>query len=276
MRCSRRSNPWERARYTLDLIWKRQVAVPQSLRRFKADGSIDEPALLSLVNWQIESGIDFLVACGSTGEAATLDEDEWLQAIRSWSKRRRAACRYGPGCTHNSTRTLLRQAAQLRKCAEWTPFFRPIRTTTSPRRRDNSSIFWRWRERLIRCRCALYNVPGRTAVNLEPATVARLADAAANIQAVKEASGKLPQFAELVHMLPRGFKIFSGDDNLALAAIGVGADGLISVARTRRRRRWDGMVRAALSNRLGRRRASWSAGLRGSSMPTSGIRIPAR
>jgi 4-hydroxy-tetrahydrodipicolinate synthase len=76
----------------------------------------------------------------------------------------------------------------------------------------------------------LYNVPGRTGVNLDPQTVVRLAEAAPNIQAIKEASGKLPQITELVHSLPSSFKVFSGDDNLALAAIGVGAQGLISVA----------------------------------------------
>jgi 4-hydroxy-tetrahydrodipicolinate synthase len=76
----------------------------------------------------------------------------------------------------------------------------------------------------------LYNVPGRTGVNLDPPTVVRLADAARNIQAIKEASGKLPQISELVHSLPHEFRVFSGDDNLALAAIGVGAQGLISVA----------------------------------------------
>ncbi len=76
----------------------------------------------------------------------------------------------------------------------------------------------------------LYNVPGRTGVNLDPETVVRLAEAASNIVAIKEASGKLPQITELVHSLPATFKVFSGDDNLALAAIGIGAQGLISVA----------------------------------------------
>ena len=76
----------------------------------------------------------------------------------------------------------------------------------------------------------LYNVPGRTGVNLEPETVVRLAEDAANIAAIKEASGKLTQVATLVHSVPRGFKVFCGDDNLALAAIGIGANGLISVA----------------------------------------------
>jgi 4-hydroxy-tetrahydrodipicolinate synthase len=76
----------------------------------------------------------------------------------------------------------------------------------------------------------VYNIPGRTGVNLDPETIVRLAEVAPNIQAVKESSGRLPQIADLVRVLPRGFKVFSGDDNLALASIGVGAHGLVSVA----------------------------------------------
>jgi 4-hydroxy-tetrahydrodipicolinate synthase len=94
----------------------------------------------------------------------------------------------------------------------------------------------------------LYNVPGRTGVNLEPETVVRLAEEADNIAAVKEASGKLPQVAALVHSVPRGFKVFSGDDNLALAAIGTGANGLISVASNEAPVEITRMVRAALRN----------------------------
>jgi len=94
----------------------------------------------------------------------------------------------------------------------------------------------------------LYNVPGRTGVNLDPATVLRLAEAAPNIQAIKEASGKLPQISELVHTLPPGFNIFSGDDNLALASIGVGAHGLISVAANEAPAPVRAMIRAALNN----------------------------
>jgi len=85
-------------------------------------------------------------------------------------------------------------------------------------------------------------------VNLEPETVLRLAEAAPNIQAIKESSGKLPQISELVHILPRGFKIFSGDDNLALASIGVGAHGLISVAANEIPAEMGRMIRSALTN----------------------------
>src|SRR3984885_12569674 len=82
---------------------------------FKADGSIDEPAFWSLVNWQIEQDIDFLVACGSTGEAATLDEDEWLHTVRIVIEAAASRVPVWAGCTHNSTRVLVRQAALLRQ-----------------------------------------------------------------------------------------------------------------------------------------------------------------
>ena len=172
-----------------------------------------------------------------------------------WSRPRRAACRCGP-----AARTTLpaRCCARPAGCAgytAWTPCSRPILITTSPRRRASSSTFWPWRKSVAPLPVTLYNVPGRTAVNLEPETVLRLAEAAPNIQAIKEASGKLPQIAELVHILPRGFKIFSGDDNMALAAIGVGAHGLISVASNEIPAEISRMIRAALNNNWAEARA---------------------
>ena len=138
---------------------------------FRADGSVDEPALWALVNWQIDSGIDFLVACGSTGEAATLDEEEWLNDRAHRGRGGGGRVPVWAGCTHNSTRTLVRQAALLRGARASAPCSRPIPTTTSPRRRASSSIFWRWPRRSIRCRCASTTCPAAPAVNLEPETV---------------------------------------------------------------------------------------------------------
>src|SRR5712671_2422571 len=82
---------------------------------FRADGTIDERALWALVDWQIESGIDFLVACGSTGEAATLDEEEWLSAVRMVLEAAAGRVPVFAGCTHNSTRVLVRLAGMLRQ-----------------------------------------------------------------------------------------------------------------------------------------------------------------
>jgi 4-hydroxy-tetrahydrodipicolinate synthase len=215
---------------------------------FRADGSIDEPALRSLVDWQIDSGIDFLVACGSTGEAATLDEDEWLRAIHIVAETAAGRVPVWAGCTHNCTRTLLRQAALLRRVPGIDAVLSANPYYNKPTQEGQFQHFLALAKAVDPLPVALYNVPGRTAVNLDPETVQRLAQAAPNIQAIKEASGKLPQIAAILHSLPRGFKVFSGDDNLALAVIGIGGHGLISVASNEAPAEVSDMIRAALSN----------------------------
>jgi 4-hydroxy-tetrahydrodipicolinate synthase len=215
---------------------------------FKADGLVDEPALWALVNWQIESGIDFLVACGSTGEAATLEEDEWLRTVRLVIEAAAGRVPVWAGCTHNSTRVVVRQAAQLRRVPGVAAVLSANPYYNKPTQEGQFQHFLALAREVDPLPVCVYNVPGRTAANLEPETVVRLAAAASNIQAIKEASGKLTQFAELAHTMPRGFKIFSGDDNLALAAIAVGAHGLISVASNEAPAEVARMVRAALDN----------------------------
>jgi 4-hydroxy-tetrahydrodipicolinate synthase len=215
---------------------------------FQADGAMDEAALWALVNWQIESGIDFLVACGSTGEAATLDEEEWLRAVRIVVEAAADRVPVWAGCTHNSTRALLRQAALLRQIPGLSAVLSANPYYNKPSQEGQFQHFLALAKAVHPLPVAVYNVPGRTGVNLEPETVVRLAAAAPNIEAIKEASGKLPQITELVHSLPRGFRIFSGDDNLALAAIGTGAHGLISVASNEAPTEVARMIRAALDN----------------------------
>ncbi len=221
---------------------------------FRTDGSVDEPALWSLVNWQIESGIDFIVACGSTGEAATLDEEEWLRAVRLTIDAAAGRVPVWAGCTHNSTRVLVRLAGHLRRIPGLAAVLSANPYYNKPGQEGQFQHFLALAREVDPLPVCVYNVPGRTAANLEPETVAQLAAAARNIEAIKEASGKLPQFAELVHIMPRGFKIFSGDDNLALAAIAVGAHGLISVASNEAPAEVSRMIRAALENNWGEAR----------------------
>jgi 4-hydroxy-tetrahydrodipicolinate synthase len=215
---------------------------------FKADGSLDEAALRALVNWQIESGIDFIVACGSTGEAATLDEEEWLTAMHIVAAAAAGRVPVWAGCTHNSTRTLVRLAGRLRQVRGIDAVLSANPYYNKPSQEGQFQHFQALAREVTPLPVTLYNIPGRTGVNLEPETVLRLAEAAPNIQAIKESSGRLPQISELVHILPRGFKIFSGDDNMALASIGVGAHGLISVAANEIPAQMGHMIRAALRN----------------------------
>jgi 4-hydroxy-tetrahydrodipicolinate synthase len=213
---------------------------------FKADGSIDEPALRALVNWQIDSSIDLIVACGSTGEAATLDEEEWLYAVSVVAEAAAGRVPVWAGCTHNCTRTLVHQAERLCRIRGIDAVLSANPYYNKPSQEGQFQHFLALARAVDPLPVTLYNIPGRTGVNLDPETVLRLANAAPNIQAIKESSGKLPQIAELVHILPRGFKIFSGDDNMALASIGVGAHGLISVAANEIPAEMGRMIRAAL------------------------------
>lgn len=215
---------------------------------FRADGSIDESALRALVNWQVDSGIDFLVACGSTGEAATLDEEEWLRAVSIVAETAARRVPVFAGCTHNSTRTLVRNASLLKSIHGLSAVLSANPYYNKPSQEGQFQHFLALAKAVDPLPVVLYNIPGRTGVNLEPATVLRLAEAAPNIEAIKESSGKLPQISELVHTLPLGFKIFSGDDNMALGSIGVGAHGLISVVANEIPAEMGRMIRAALNN----------------------------
>ena len=215
---------------------------------FRADGSVDAAALRALVNWQIDSGVDFIVACGSTGEAATLDEEEWLMAVGIVADAAAGRVPVWAGCTHNSTRTLLRYASRLRQVRGVNAVLSANPYYNKPSQEGQFQHFLALAQAVAPLPVTLYNIPGRTGVNLDPETVVRLAAAAGNIQAIKESSGKLPQIAELVHALPRGFRIFSGDDNMALGSIGVGAHGLISVASNEIPAEMSRMIRAALNN----------------------------
>ena len=215
---------------------------------FRADGSIDEAALRALVNWQIESGIDILVACGSTGEAATLDEEEWLRTVSLVAETAAGRVPVWAGCTQNNTRTLVRLADKLKQVRGLGAVLSANPYYNKPSQEGQFQHFLALAQAVAPLPVVIYNIPGRTGVNLDPATVARLAEAAPNIQAIKESSGKLPQVAELVHLLPSGFKVFSGDDNMALGSIGVGAKGLISVASNEIPAEMSRMIHAALSN----------------------------
>ncbi|MFC5861635.1 4-hydroxy-tetrahydrodipicolinate synthase [Acidicapsa dinghuensis] len=215
---------------------------------FRSDGSVDDRALVALVNWQIDSGIDFLVACGSTGEAATLDEGEWLSVVTTVVEAAAGRVPVWAGCTHNSTRELVRLAEKLSRVRGLDAVLSANPYYNKPTQEGQYLHFRALAETVHPLPVVLYNVPGRTGTNLEPETVVRLAGDLENVTAVKESSGKIPQIATLAHWAPRNFKVFCGDDNLALGAIGVGADGLISVASNEAPAEVGRMVRSALRN----------------------------
>ena len=208
---------------------------------FTTADKLDVEALKHLVRWQIESGIDFLVPCGTTGESVTLDEDEYRQVIRTCVEEAGGKVPVVAGAGSNNTEHVkhLARAAEAEGAdaiLSVTPYY------NKPSQEGLVRHFTAVAES-IRIPIVLYNVPGRTGCNMLPATIARVAQVP-NIIAVKEASGNLGQIMELLHVRPAGFRVLSGDDAMAFAIVSLGGEGLISVASNVIPRETSDMIRA--------------------------------
>jgi 4-hydroxy-tetrahydrodipicolinate synthase len=194
---------------------------------FTDTGAVDLAALRALVDWQIKEGIDFLVPCGSTGEAQTMDDRERERVVASVVEVAAGRVPVMAGATSNDT---ARAVAETRRmCAIGADY---ILSATPYYNKPTQDGLYRHLAAVADASgkpVVLYNVPGRTAVNLKPSTALRLAEHP-NVIGVKEASGDLKQVMEILAARPRGFAVLSGDDWLTLPIIAAGGDGLISVA----------------------------------------------
>ena len=194
---------------------------------FTPEGTVDVEALRKLVAWQLAEGIDFLVPCGSTGEAQTLDADERQLVVRTVVEAVGGKVPVMAGATHNDTREAVAEVRRLGALGvTWllsaTPYYN--KPTAEGLRRHFTAI-----ADASPVPVCLYNVPGRTAVNLRTETVLRLAEHP-NIVGIKESSGDLAQVQHLLLARPPGFAVLSGEDWMTLAIIAAGGDGLVSVA----------------------------------------------
>ncbi|WP_353072274.1 4-hydroxy-tetrahydrodipicolinate synthase [Tunturiibacter gelidiferens] len=213
---------------------------------FRRDGSVDEPALRALVLWQVESGIDFLVPCGTTGEASTLTEVEWLRAIEVVVAAAGGRVPVFAGCTHNSTHEAVARVQKLSQVHGLSGVLSANPYYNRPGQEGQYQHFRAIAE-ATELPVLLYNIPSRTGANLEPATVLRLAELK-NVIGVKESSGNIAQITELLTTAPRSFKVFAGDDGLALPVMALGGAGLVSVASNVIPGQMARMVGAALEN----------------------------
>jgi 4-hydroxy-tetrahydrodipicolinate synthase len=213
---------------------------------FRRDGSVDEPALRALVNWQIESGISFLVPAGTTGEASTLSDEEWLRVTEVVVETSAGRVPVFAGCTHNSTREAVTRVQRLSQIPGLTGVLTANPYYNRPGQEGQYQHFRAVAE-ATPLPVLLYNIPGRTGTNLEPATVLRLAQLK-NVVGIKESSGNIVQIADLLTSAPPTFKVFAGDDSLALPVIALGGAGLISVASNALPEQMSAMVNAALAD----------------------------
>ena len=213
---------------------------------FRADGALDEAALQAHVNEQIDGGIELLVPCGTTGEASTLSDSEWLRVIELTCATSAGRVPVFAGCTHNSTHTAVKRASRISQVAGLTGILTANPYYNRPGQEGQYQHFRAIAES-TNLPILLYNIPGRTGANLEPPTVLRLAEIP-NIVGIKESSGNMVQITELLTQAPHGFRVFAGDDALALPILALGGAGLISVASNVIPAQMSDMVRAAIRN----------------------------
>ncbi len=208
------------------------------------DGMLDLPAMERLVDWQIDEGIHFLVAIGSTGEAATLTPEERERVVTTVVQRAAGRVPVVAGATSNDTRAAARDARTMADAGadvilSATPYYN--KPTTAGLERHFGAVCEAAGKPVI-----VYNVPGRTALNMSAATTLALARLDGVI-GVKEASGDLGQMMAIILQRDDGFAVLSGDDAMTLALLAAGGDGVISVVSNEIPRQMSQLVDTALS-----------------------------
>lgn len=193
---------------------------------FRADGTLDEPTLRALVKRQIAAGIDFLVPCGTTGESPTLTREEHLRVVEITLEIAEGKVPLLAGAGGYNTAEVISMARKLGEMGadgilSVTPYYN---------KPTQEGLYQHFKAiaNAINLPIILYSVQGRTGVNIEPATIARLAKIE-NIIGIKEASGNIGQMATILNTVPEDFIVLSGDDAITLPLIALGGRGVISV-----------------------------------------------
>lgn len=193
---------------------------------FNEDGSVDFDAYRDLINWQIEEGIDAIIACGTSGEASTLNDEEHIATIKFCVDTVAGRVPVIGGAGSNDTR----HGINLAKRIEATGVDGLLLVTPYYNKCSQQGLIQHYTATAdaVSIPCILYSVKGRTGVNIEPATVAELAKHP-NIVAIKEASGDIAQVAEICRIVPDDFAVYSGNDDMVVPLLSLGGVGYISV-----------------------------------------------
>jgi 4-hydroxy-tetrahydrodipicolinate synthase len=193
---------------------------------FRGDGALDEATLGALIKRQIDAGIDFLVPCGTTGESPTLTHEEHLRVVQITLEIAQGKVPVLAGAGGYNTAEVIALASELAALGadgilSVTPYYN---------KPTQEGLFQHYRAiaEAVRLPIILYSVQGRTGVNIEPATVKRLAEVE-NIIGIKEASGNVSQMAAILNAVPDDFIVLSGDDAITIPVISLGGRGVISV-----------------------------------------------
>ena len=194
---------------------------------FRRDKSLDEEALRRLVRRQVEAGIHFLVPCGTTGENPTLTRREHLRVVEIALEEAKGKCPILAGAGGYNTDEVIELAREVEAAgADGILSVTPYYNKPTP---EGLYQHYKAIASAVRLPIVVYNVPGRTGANVDPATLGRLATID-NIVGVKEASGNIGQMANLFLHVPESFAVLSGDDSVTLPLMALGGKGVISVA----------------------------------------------
>jgi 4-hydroxy-tetrahydrodipicolinate synthase len=193
---------------------------------FKPDGSIDEKALRSLVDWQIDEGIHFLVPCGSTGEAATMTIEEHCRVVQLVIEQAKGRVPIVAGAGSNDTQKAIALSKMMRDLGATHLLHTSPMYNKPPQR--GIVAHYKAIAAAVKLPIVIYNVPGRTGSNIEAKTTLKMAEID-GIAAVKEASGNLSQIADIIRGRTGEFSVLSGDDELTLPVMALGGDGIVSV-----------------------------------------------
>jgi len=194
---------------------------------FKPDGSLDDAAVSRLARRQIDAGVHFLVPCGTTGEVPTLTDDEQVRVVELVVAEARGRVPVLAGAGGYNTHEVIRAAQRMRAAgADGILSVTPYYNKPTP-----EGLFQHYRAiaEAAGMPIIVYNVPGRTGCNVDPATLLRLSGVP-NIVGVKEASGNVTQMCEICAAVPASFIVLSGDDALTLPLMAIGGRGIVSVA----------------------------------------------
>ena len=219
---------------------------------FRKDQTLDEAAMRRLVRRQIEAGINFLVPCGTTGESPTLTRAEHLRVIEITVEEARGKVPVLGGAGGYNTKEVIELANELRHVGvdgilSVTPYYnKPTQEGLYQHYKALASA--------VPLPMVVYSVQGRTGVNVEPATLKRLAEIE-NIVGVKEASGNIGQMARVMHEVPERFTVLSGDDSITLPLIALGGRGIVSVVSNEIPGEMTALAQAALAGDFTKARA---------------------
>lgn len=213
---------------------------------FKKDKSIDLPGLKTLTEHLVEGGADYLVVLGTTGESVTLDKEEKKTVLETVLTANAGKKPVVLGVGGNNTADLASQLSRL----DTTGLSAILSVTPYYNKPSQSGLYEHYKalSESSKLPIILYNVPGRTGVNLLPDTVSRIAFDCRNVIGIKEASGNFEQIMTVIHNTPKEFLIISGDDALTLPLIAAGADGVISVVGNAFPKEFSAIVHHALKN----------------------------